>query len=280
MNRYYMIPNNLFDYRLSSSAFALYVLLLNRFYFTDSVKIKLETLSKQTGFCVNTIQKAIRELHNKGLVTVRSRFKNGHRTTNEYFIKRLTGKFSRIDRKLFYFILNSQGKAALLVYCVVNHYANKSGRAFPSYNQISALTGLSRATCILKVRLLGESGTLAREHYICAAGDHGHNNYVTVSLTLRFFLFNIILYFYRKAKEKAARLHKLLKLQRCAGSGHTRGSINFDKHIKDPLEYVKIENNNLSYALSKISGILHRTLQKIRRKAKSSLAKLRSVFRS
>ncbi|WP_164489184.1 helix-turn-helix domain-containing protein [Ruminococcus sp. Marseille-P6503] len=279
MKRYYKVPNVMFELKLSASAFVIYVLITNRFYFTGTVKIKLHTLSAHTGFCVNTVQTAIKELHSKDLLKVIPRFKNGRRTTNEYILNRLQGNFSRIDRRLFYFILSKAGKSALMVYCAVNHCANTSGRAFPSYNQISSLTGLSRATCISKVKLLGELGTLAREHYVCTAGDYGHNNYVTVSLKLRFFLFNIILSSYRKAKEKAARLHMLLKL-RCAGFGHTRGGINFDKHIKNPPKYLNIEKNSILHTFTKISDTIHDNLQKFCLQLRSGFMKLLNVLRS
>ena len=281
MKRYYKVPNMIFDLQLSASAFVIYVLLSNRFYFTVTVKIKLHTLSDHTGLCVNTVQTALRELHSKGLLKVNRRYKNGHRTTNEYTLNRLQGKFSRIDRRLFYFILSNVGKSALMVYCSVNYFCNNNGRAFPSYSQISSLTGLSRATCITKVRLLGELGLLIREHYIFAAGDYGHNNYAAVSLSLRFFLFNIILSSYRKAKINAARLQKLmkLKLRRGAGSDNIRGGIIFDKRIKDPLKYSNIEKNKFLPTLTEICDIIHENLKKIGHMLRKGLRKLRNMFR-
>ena len=295
MKRFYKIPNELFDIKLSSSAFVIYLLLINRFYFCSSLRIKLATLSKQSHMSVNTVRTALAELQGKGLITVNRRYRHGRITTNEYSICRLPGGFSKINSGLFFYILKTSGKSALMTYAAINRCAS-GGRAFPSHNQISSLTGLSRSTCINKVTALGKLGLLGRQHYICNAGDFGNNNYFTIGLRLRLFLFNILLAAHRKARASGARLLRLLKAENALKASprstdtkntthpapilHAGGGIIFDKHITDSPKYENIENNKLICSIKamyrNISGFTAKAFGKV----KSAVLKLQSGIKS
>lgn len=249
MRRFYKIPNVIFNYHLSPSAFLVYIHLTNNFYFTAKVRVKLSTISHRLNISINTARKAVNELHNKNLLTIRRRFNcNGHRSTNEYVLNKMEGGFSCVDRRTFCDILSTLGCSALVIYCAVVRCANKDNRAFPSYKQLSYLTALSRRCCIDKVRLIGEHGYLARTHYVCRAGDYGNNNYISLTQEIRFFLFNLLARAFAHFEKATEKLYTALKSKQHGAAplvGTAQGSANFDKHIKDPLKYVlKIEKTN------------------------------------
>lgn len=277
MRKFYKIPNAVFSYHLSPSAFLVYIYLTNNFYFTPKVIIKLSTIGSKLDMSINTTRKAVNELHNKRLITVRRRFSPvGNRTTNEYSLHRIEGGFSCIDSRTFKDIFLKLGCSALMIYCAVVRCANKSSRAFPSYNQISDITGLSRRCCIDKVRLIGEHGYLARTHYICRAGDHGNNNYISLTQEIRFFLFNLLSRAFAHFEKAVEKLYTALKHEPHCTS---QGGANFDKHIKDPLKYVlKIGNNNLFSSIQTIGKNIYTIVKSSLKKAAALAGKALSCI--
>lgn len=192
MNRFYKVPNAIFDYKLNPSAFYLYTHLSNRFYWKKSIRIKLKTISDRCSMSVNTVRSALAELEANHLICKipHKHFQSGYITTYEYKIYRLPGSFAMIDSKAFIFLKND--KSAAYIYCAVAHHQNRCCRSYPSYRQIILLTGLSRATVISKVNRLNALGMLCRERYICSCGAFGHNNYAVISMKFRIFLFSFI----------------------------------------------------------------------------------------
>lgn len=256
MTRFYKIPNLIFTYNLSPSAFYLYIHLCNRFYWKQSIRIKLKTLSTTTAMSINTVRSAISELESFKLIkkNQRKHHQSGYTITSEYEIYRLPGSFAMIDSKAFVYLQSD--KSSAYIYCAIASYQNSNKKAFPSYRQIRELTGLSRATCINKVNILNRLGMLCRERYICYAGDYGHNNYVTINMKLRIFLFKVIFNHYGRfivlfeaheydvsieipkshnMKEQAK--IKIKHIPRTAlFSFLQKGGLNFDKPIIDPLK--------------------------------------------
>ena len=192
-NRFFKVSNGIFNFRLKPSAFYLYIYLANTFYWKKSVRIKLSTLSKNCAMSVNTVRAALSQLEEVFLIKkIRHKhIRSGYTTTSEYEIRRIGGKFSMLDKAMFELL--KEDKGAAMVLCAVSSYQNSHNRAFPSYSQLTELTGLSRSTVTVKINVLNATGALCRERYVCLSGVYGHNNYATVSVKERFFLFIYIL---------------------------------------------------------------------------------------
>lgn len=234
--RFWKIYNRVYEYKLSPSAFFLYNYISNRFYFKNTLRIKLCTISSQTGLSVGTVRSATSELINKGLLFVRHRYRSGIMTTNEYTYTPMSGKFAMIDSKIF--SSNHIDKTSVYLYCAVKRYESVYGhRAFPSYKQLCQLTGLSRATVINKVKLLADCVLIIKQHYIKRSGAHGHNNYSSLTMQLRLYFLISVLIHSKKASSHMRACNPIIRTSYPTFS-QDKGGLNFDKHIKDILKYV------------------------------------------
>lgn len=246
MKRFYKIPNELFKFKLSSSAFYIYIHLSNRFYWKKSIRIKLKTIAASCSMSINTVRSALTELISFDMIRKihHKHIRSGYVIANEYVIRRLSGSFSMIDERAFYFL--KEDKSAAYIYCAAAMCKNHSGFSFPSYNQLSGLTGLSRSTCISKVNKLNSLGVICRERYVLLQGSFGHNNYAQYSMELRICLFIVILKRYGRYEVLFEPLEYTFTVMPGGNFNihHTditisllfsvRGSINFDKPILDP----------------------------------------------
>lgn len=272
--RFYKIPNEMFEIPVSSSAFVVYTVLSNHFYFKSCIKVKLYTISRLTGLSINTIRTALDELQSSGYINIYKRFDiHGNCTTSKYQIIRSNHSFTAIDRKTFFFILRTCGKAALYVYSAIRKCQNANGKAFPSYKQLMAMTGLSKTSCINKVSDLGTNGVLLKSHYLTHCGDFGHNNYASISTKLRYFLFNILCSI---QKSRSVKLCRLLK-NKIRIYAVAKGCTKIDKHIQDqPKNDKKLKRTVNCIAFSTLS--LHRKINNIYCKAKKFLKIFRNTF--
>lgn len=234
--RFYKVHNSVYNYKLSSSAFFLYNYLVNRFYWTDTVRIKLSTIADKTGMSVNTVRRAINELISCSLMERRHRYRRRLRTTNEYTVRRLSGNYARVEEAVF---RNKElDKSMVYVYCAVKSFeSNRGHRAFPSYGQLCELTGLSRATVISKVAGLSALAMYIKSVYLKTAGDFGHNNYCGITMSGRV-IFLLVL---ARSGCICITAHKYTRSDRRAFFSFFRkiGSIKIDKHISDVPKYVK-----------------------------------------
>lgn len=267
MNRFFKIPNLIFDYQLSPAAFYLYTYMTNTFYWKKSVRIKLKTISIKCDMSVNTVRSALDELCRYRLVE-KIRHKNirsGYTTTNEYVLHKISGRFAMIDKNVFNYLKTD--KSAALIFCAIAFHQNAHNKAFPSYTQLQELTGLSRTTCINKVADMFVNGVICKEHHLCFYGDFGHNNYTTFSMKFRVFLFSIIYKNYGRFVVFYECYEYNLTIELSSGKYHhgykkknfthvwyqaiaryeavvlfssQKGSKNFDKPIIDPL-YLRIK---------------------------------------
>ncbi|MEG0649198.1 MAG: helix-turn-helix domain-containing protein [Oscillospiraceae bacterium] len=111
---------------------------------------------------------AIHRLEAAGLVQKENRFLQGQYIANAYTITRLPGKWFalNLDAKPF-----SLPAAAFGVLLCLKRFANRNGRAFPSYTQMAAmLGGRARATISAGIALLEKWGFITRLSF--RAGKH------------------------------------------------------------------------------------------------------------
>lgn len=186
------VYSDIYNYKLSISAFAVYLYLTSISYKDLSATVKFDRIASRCNMSVNTAQRAVKELCEKSLIKKVNRYTSiFHRTSNKYLVTVLSGTFTMIDRRIFKLGLDNSSlyTLAAIQMCQKSH----SNMSFPSYSQISETTGLSRSTVISKVKVLRERGLLAKELYIRLDNKFGHNNYYSITLDLRLFLFDMIL---------------------------------------------------------------------------------------
>ncbi len=253
--KFWKIPNKLYEYKLTSCSFYLYNFLCNKFYFKDTVRIKLATIGYQTDMSVNTVRRCLQELEDAGLVKSHKRFAKatGMRTTSEYALNRLQGAFAKVEPAVFRTARDD--KSRVYVYCAVKYYEfQNSQKAFPSYGQLVKLTGLSRATVISKVQKLNAEAMFAKTLYLRNRGDYGHNNYALISMTLRVYLLLEIARFYGRY------LCITIGNDVCDIMSHffstIMGSLKFDKHIIDKPELRK-KMRDVSIFVSKRTAVYY-----------------------
>lgn len=189
-----VIPNALFSFGLSKSAFRVYVYLSNAFSRNMNVGIvKYTRISQACHISVNTAQAAIKELSKYGLIAKKHTHKyikgKAMLSSNKYTISALPGNYTIVDNAV---IRNISDSSQFVVYCAIAYYANANQMAFPSYSQLAELTGLSRSTVIRKVAALMDNIVIVKSLYKRNAGMYGHNNYISLTAQLRGMLLRYI----------------------------------------------------------------------------------------
>ncbi len=176
------IYNELFNYNLKPSAFKVYIYLSTFFWWKKSACVKLQTIADRCDISINTAQRAINELTSKELITKCICHKDHRRTTNIYTVTKLSGKFTIIERSMFYQNIDN---SAFKIYCAIAMRKNHAGKAFPSLSSIQEDSNLSKNTIIDKVQLLNDSGYILKSQHINQTGCFGNNNHSVLDLTVR-----------------------------------------------------------------------------------------------
>ncbi len=186
------VYNNLFYYKLSSSAFVVYLYLSDISHHTGSAKVRYETIADKCNISPKTAYKAINELISCELIEKQNRYNdNYYFATNLYTVKHLKGGYSKLDRRVFQLASDS---GLLYVLCAINKFANHCNLAFPSYNKLADETGLSRTTVIRKVKQLQEMCLIAKElRHSEVFFDYISNTYAVIKIELRVFLLALVL---------------------------------------------------------------------------------------
>lgn len=206
----------LLEYKLTPPALKVYLYFSGVFFWMGRIQIRYETIAENCGMSINTARKAIAELAAKQLLVKTSCFGNHNkRLANEYIIRRLSGGFTKIDKCL---LKPQKDYTILSVFCSIAIHCNHADKAFPSISQICRDTGLGRTTVIAKLKQLNERGLVQKEHYTCAEGDYGHNNYTITTLPVRLALYALLLRMATHSAEMVGRFlaaasHK--RLHRC-----------------------------------------------------------------
>ena len=176
------IYNELFNYNLKTSSFKVYIYLSTFFWWKKSACVKLQTIADRCNISINTAQRAINELTSKELITKCICHKDHRRTTNIYTVTKLSGKYTIIERSMFYQNIDN---SAFKIYCAIAMRKNHAGKAFPSLSTLQEDSQLSKNTVIEKVQILNDSGYILKSQYINKTGCFGNNNHTVLNLTVR-----------------------------------------------------------------------------------------------
>jgi len=186
------VHNELFNYKLPISAFIVYLYLYSLSLVSGFVKVSYDMIAKRCNISPKTAHKAVHKLIEKGLIEKTHRFNDNHYfVSNRYTVKHLQGGFSKLDKRILTLGLD---QSSLYILCGINKCQNNEG-AFPSYKDLTELTGLSRATVINKVKILQAQGLIAKEtrQSVVIENKFVHNAYQVISIDLRAFVFALIL---------------------------------------------------------------------------------------
>ena len=139
-------------------AFCVYIYLYYAFEnFNFEGKVRFSKIARKCNMSINTAQKAVQLLIDKGLLAKKRTYKhcNGKNliASNYYTIKPIEGGYGLADKNI---CNNIKDNSAFMIYCFIVTRANKHGYSFPKYREISEATKLSRATVINKIKDLNE----------------------------------------------------------------------------------------------------------------------------
>lgn len=188
MTKFLKLPNNLFEFKLSPSAFYLYARLALIFKSDSSFKIKLDCIASWCKMSKSTVCRAIRELSDVGLIkksctyTIKDHI--AYQGQNEYKLTSLGGSFTMIEASVLHNISRID-KTTFVIYCYIKKCSNSNNMAFPSISNIQNATGFSKQTVISKIKKIETSLLIAKTNYIVLSGCFGNNNYHIITYKLR-----------------------------------------------------------------------------------------------
>lgn len=169
------MPNMIFEFDLSPMAFMVYCSIKSFAGRDQAVILKAATIARRCHIHRNSVYTAINELQASGLISIEKRQQeNGYKASHRYVLAGLSGKWFKIDFRLFSYTLNP---SVFMVLAYLQSKANHAGRAFPSYTQINAATGLCQNTIIKAIGVIRTLKLGAKKHYLRIINRFGHNNY-------------------------------------------------------------------------------------------------------
>lgn len=177
------VPNMLFSFGLKPIDFMVYCGIKSFCGKNLNVIVKAQKIANRCGIHRNSIKPSVDRLQDLGLLRfVRRTQSNGYRACHLYKLADLSGKWFKLDYKVFSYDLKP---SEFMVYAYINCKANHAGRSFPSYKQIIKATGISENTAISSVKTILHYNLLNLNRYTRIINCFGHNNYYMLSVLLR-----------------------------------------------------------------------------------------------
>ena len=84
--KFFVVQNQIFDYKLSPIAFYVYCYLCKCRNKTSGCYPSKQTIASACGIAVSSVSKAIKQLSDSGLITVTKNFRGGRQINNSYEI--------------------------------------------------------------------------------------------------------------------------------------------------------------------------------------------------
>jgi hypothetical protein len=138
--------------------------------------VKAEKVAQLIGVNRNSVYSSVVRLEAVGLLHKAERrvALTNYRAANGYQFAVVPGAWIRIDYSVF---KRNLTPAQFATYLYIKSCKNKSGRAFPSYQQAAEATGTSKGTVISAVKSLVAEQLITVRRFIRAVKCFGHNNY-------------------------------------------------------------------------------------------------------
>ncbi len=157
---FFKLPNNIFKYNLTATAFIVYSYLLFRQGNNKYIDIKGDIVAKNCNISRPSVIKSIKVLENENLIKKQNRYNYESKyISNRYTIDKLPGSFTKINKDVFKTDIKPTD---FLIYCFINKCMDKDSNAFPSLSRISKAIHISRSRVAKAVKYLREYTFLNR----------------------------------------------------------------------------------------------------------------------
>lgn len=163
--QFFKMANQIFDYRLSPNGFKVFCLLTSRKNILNAAILSYQVIAERCGIDSKTARRAVEELITKELVVKEHRYNIRGYAKNKYTVKSLSGKWFKIEYRLF---REKMPSSDFMVLCYIkNRMFEGLQEAYPSLSAIAKDTGISRSRVALAIRFLREHTYLNRvkRHY-------------------------------------------------------------------------------------------------------------------
>ncbi len=155
------VPVQVLDYNLTSTELKLFVYLSSIQQKKTCITVRIRTMQQRLAIGSHvTIQKALRGLEEKGLLTRRLRQdRTGRKLASSYSIKTFSGAWFPLT---VYENVWSLSKSAFSVYLYMLRLCRENGRAWPSYQAIADALHIAKRTIITAMKELIEYGLVLK----------------------------------------------------------------------------------------------------------------------
>lgn len=175
--RFFRVPNQIFDFRLTPKAFRTYIFLLSKANIFQTAVVGYEGIASACRMSMRSASSAVQELVSAGLLVKENRYHFLGYAKNKYTVRRLPGGWFKVGMDV---IESNLKNTDFIVYCFIRKCMDsKHEEAFPSLNAISKGTGISHSRVSVAVRYLREHTYLNRvkRHYRKTRA-YRHNRYL------------------------------------------------------------------------------------------------------
>lgn len=176
------LPNNICSIQGLSCRAYLYITYLCTVQKSDTVKVKQETIRQNIGAAFRVaVNQTMHKLQDMKLISITNNYNS---ETGCYMCS--SYKVNNFNPQKDYFLLPAEYATvdmppiAYQLMLTLYMYSFNDSYSFPSYSEISKVTGMSSASISKSIKILEEKGIIKKENYIKKDGSKGHNRYFIV----------------------------------------------------------------------------------------------------
>ncbi len=182
-NGFIKLPNSICSLQGLACRAYLYLTYLCTVQKSDTVQVKQETIRRHIGAAfLPTVNKTIHKLQDLKLISIENNFNplTGYYMRSSYKVKDFNPQRDYFLLPADYVTLDMSPMAYQLMLTLYMLSFNDS-YSFPSYTEITKITGMSSASISKSIRILEEKGIIKKENYIKKDGSKGHNRYFIIN---------------------------------------------------------------------------------------------------
>lgn len=176
------LPNHICSVSGLSCRAYLYLTYLCTIQKSDTVKVKQETIRQNIGASfITAVNQTVHKLQKMKLISIINNFNS---ETGSYICS--SYKVNEFNPQKDYFLLPADYAVidmppiAYQLMLTLYMYSFGDPYSFPSYTEISGITGMSSASISKAIKILEEKGIVKKENYIKKDGSKGHNRYFLI----------------------------------------------------------------------------------------------------
>lgn len=181
-NGFIKLPNSICSLQGLACRAYLYLTYLCTVQKSDTVQVKQETIRRHIGAAfLPTVNKTMHKLQDLKLISIENNFNplTGYYMRSSYKVKDFNPQRDYFLLPADYVTLDMPPMAYQLMLTLYMLSFNDS-YSFPSYTEITKITGMSSASISKSIRILEEKGIIKKENYIKRDGSKGHNRYFII----------------------------------------------------------------------------------------------------